>query len=469
MSNRFIYPIDVPSIPYWKGASDLAGYSGDLFFGAYNRSTNAQIHNATAIAKRRGFARAIAERFKGHATGEFSREKGRPVHVLADGAGIKVLQSIPQIDGGTGSGFTQGPGHLWDDFNRADSADVNVAGTNYKWSESLSAEGSISTSDYNRIADKTWFAGEYANPANNILRAGYLDKLGQASEPVSHYVTRAEFNLSGVEIEASDADYSVLDSYGKGQNIADDRWHFFSVAQGLPGPWRSGSSGNGRKGFSVKNATNHTYNTFHSEQPWAGAVCIVEFRQVTLDAEVPLFAMRMRVFEFGCRHNEATTLTSATDGVALSSSAWDASNPGGNNEDGLDAEDGVYEIKNLTMAQLQSTHVIEFGRVMTSSNTWLTRAKLYIDSTIKGVSGSSIPDLDIFKKETAVGLASEKESSGANIYIVRPKQMTSAVSTFGGLGMGHTTPGSAIGSVPGTMTTEWGMRCNAVIVAENFL
>ncbi len=195
MAGRPIHPPSAVQPPYWRGISDLAGEIGDLLYGTYRRGTeNFYVRNGTAIAKRRGFSRAFNQRFVGCATGTFSREGQTRYHILADGLGVQVFDTLKEkpIYGN----FLDHPGYPLDAFDRADSAVVsNSSGPpQERW-----VEGQIQTSltqftDYG----SNW---EIANQAAAIkvtsttAETGVVQHLNQM--PGAMFVSRIELDFSG--------------------------------------------------------------------------------------------------------------------------------------------------------------------------------------------------------------------------------------------------------------------------------
>lgn len=81
--------------PVFKGVSDLSGSLGDMVSGTYRRSVNTYVKDATTLAKRLGFQRALDERLVGSAVVQFHREaSGSYFQLVGDGDGIKVVTSM---------------------------------------------------------------------------------------------------------------------------------------------------------------------------------------------------------------------------------------------------------------------------------------------------------------------------------------------------------------------------------------
>jgi hypothetical protein len=90
-----IHPDSPPNQPYFRGVSDLPGELGDLFYGPYGRSINHYVKDGSTVRKRDGFARAFDEEFEGSASVLFHRDGATRYQLVADGEGVKVLDSLP--------------------------------------------------------------------------------------------------------------------------------------------------------------------------------------------------------------------------------------------------------------------------------------------------------------------------------------------------------------------------------------
>lgn len=137
-ATNYVHPSSPPSPPYWRGCSDLTGEYGDLLYGSYARSTNAYVKTGTAVAKRRGYERAIDELFWGSADVHAHRDGATKLLLVADLEGIKVVDAVPPS---THTGYSiEHPGFVDDDFTRADAAGLITNTTNIHWIEGQDSE-----------------------------------------------------------------------------------------------------------------------------------------------------------------------------------------------------------------------------------------------------------------------------------------------------------------------------------------
>jgi hypothetical protein len=118
--------------PKWRGVSELSGEYGDILHGTYRRSPNNQIVNGGAMGKRRGFIRALDEQFVGWPSAVYARDGSLLVYAVVDGAGVKLLTSLPASTFDTIS--ADHGGFMSDTFTRADAAGVQT-GTTLPWIE----------------------------------------------------------------------------------------------------------------------------------------------------------------------------------------------------------------------------------------------------------------------------------------------------------------------------------------------
>ena len=461
MANRTIYPLEVPQPPHWRGVSDLAGYVGDLFYGAYDRSVNFQVHNATAIAKRRGFVRALDEKFPGHPAGAFCREKGRPVQLIGDGVGVKILSSVPPIVGGGGDPFDDGDkGFLADNFDRADGTAVHEAGLE-PWKEkgvhNHAAGSAWTATDQNVIKDRAWrvsVAG--GTPTAGAINTGYLDKGWGANLPNSTHVVRVGLDLSNVPIAGDASHFSLATDYGKksGATDFDDGWsHSFYVGLGLPGKTANTfNSSNENYDYGALNLTHLSHGDSHMACPWAGIGCRVQFRSTgDKDADIDQlrFAIRMQTFAYGSNYPEGhlsagSSLNDYMEGKALGMDSYDIATPGGSDTQGIPALDDIYEITGLSYSQLQANHVLEFGRVPTDSG-FLLKSRFFRGKNLSSATGSTTAD--IIQNQQFIW-----NEQIDDFYVVRPNEIMPSA-----------------GGIPtyGAMSASWLQPHNDVVVAAN--
>jgi hypothetical protein len=188
------------------------------------------------------------------------------------------------------------------------------------------------------------------------------------------------------------------------------------------------------------------------------------------DTSLLRFAMRLHAFACVCDfpegHNQAIGTDRAVKGACHNADAFDSASPWGGDNQGYVALDGVYEIKDISMAQLQSIHTVEFGRIAIEGG-FFSRARLWTGKTIAGVTGSTTPDLDMsaehyWNQEVA-------DSEGTPAYIVRPSNIWDDgehnIQTFAGLGAGWLSPSATVGSAD----PAHGIRCRETQVHNNFL
>ena len=485
MANRTIYPLEAPTPPHWRGVSDLAGYVGDLFYGAYDRSTNFQVHNATSVAKRRGFVRALNEKFPGHPAGAFCREKGRPVQVLADGVGVKVLSSVPPIIGGGGDPFDDGDGGFVDDtFDRADNNGVNATGE--PWAEQKGVEPYDTASSWaagtagGSIKDRElrMVATHGGTTTANTISACYLDKVHANNEPTSLHVIRAEIDLGKVLIAADAAKFSLDTDYGKiaGNPAQYDPWsHAFCLGMGLPGrsynAFNNGNEGlGGEKDYGALNMTHFANGDFNGGCPWSGIGCRVQFKatgDANTDINLLRFAIRMHTYAFLSNHPEGYLGanefldTDAIQGKATGMDSYDSTDPGGGLAQGIVPLDDVYEVTGLTYTQLQTIHTLEFGRVATEDG-FLMQSKFWRGKTFSAVSGSVTPDI-VASRQFQWGEAVEDG------YIVRANEIKPSagadIETYSAVSGSWLQPDGDIG----TPAITEGMRCSELQVEPRFM
>ena len=535
MASRTIYPLEAPGLPHWRGISDLAGYTGDLFHGAYDRSPNFFVHNATAIAKRRGFTRGFNELFPGQAAAEYSRNRNATPLVIGDGTGVKVIDSVP-TDGGWGENYDNESVHAGfpsDNFRSGNN--VNVDNTNLgrgrnKWCESdqggganePSFHGEDSTTHYEvkdlaQIYGRAWMpvptTGAAGVPGTDVeYQPSFLAKsavetyyTGQSSlkEPSPFYVTRCEIDLSKIPIGTGNL--SLGEGYGRGGTGAatDPPKHFFAIAQGLPGKCenltKDGTvSGNlATHPWGPANAVNYAHNQFQKATPWTGAVAILQFKQRE-DAGKPGYALadlrfnfRLRGYEFLCNQafkdrvndpnpNPPLVEPSNIKGAAHNGPA-DQASEGASGQLGIPAVDGVNQMKNLTVAELQTTHVLEFGRVITgigsSGFKWTTQVRFWQGKTLASMSGfPGDPDITLIKEETAN--KDVVQVSGENaIHLQHPDNILQDqflgkgpfMSTFAGVGMASQIPNTAASVSGVTLAANTGIRCSGIEVHNRFI
>ena len=476
MANRTIYPLDAPTPPHWRGVSDIAGYVGDLFYGPYDRSSNFFVHNATAVAKRRGFVRALNEQFPGNASGEFCREKTRPVMVVGDGVGIKVLSSIPQTSGNTGNPFDDSFGYPSDDFERPDSASVHNPSHGEYWAESATGEGSVASSDYNQIDNNDWMVRHATDNNEATLYAGYLDKQPKnAPEPSPFYVVRAELDLTGLHLEGNADHESIALDYGKKSGAVaagDDYSHFFAIGQGLPGPCKASlRTTNGETGWMLKNAVCFRDGKLRKKAPFCGALCLVQWRQQEKQSSTGdlRFDMRVLVSEFASnyRPNHGSIGSYDIKGGVPGADKYDSADPGAI-VGSVPAVDDVFEVKNLTSAELNDSHTIEFGRVLVDGKSWVTRARLWRGKSLAEVSSATSPDVELYQESRHDGEV--VQVGGDEAYLLQhPNTIHPGaqhyIDTFSGVGMGHLTPSATLE----TADLTHGPRCGKIVVTPDFL
>ena len=131
-----IHPDSPPNQPYFRGVSDLPGELGDLFYGPYGRSINHYVKDGSTVRKRDGFTRAFDEEFEGSASVLFHRDGATRYQLVADGEGVKVLDSLPPS---YYTGITaNNHGFANDPFDRADN--VAVSTTSRPWVEGQNSE-----------------------------------------------------------------------------------------------------------------------------------------------------------------------------------------------------------------------------------------------------------------------------------------------------------------------------------------
>jgi hypothetical protein len=291
-------------------------------------------------------------------------------------------------------------------------------------------------------------------------------------------VIRAEIDLSNVLVGTGAK--SLAYNYGKGSGPGSagnevEHSHFFCMGIGLPGRFKNQlTSKNGAFGYGALNAATFHNGKMNKANPWSGVICMVQFRQEeeagTADTALMRFAMRLHAFACVCDfpegHNQAIGTGINVKGACHNADAFDSASPWGGDNQGYVALDGVYEIKDISMAQLQSIHTVEFGRIAIEGG-FFSRARLWTGKTIAGVTGSTTPDLDMsaehyWNQEVA-------DSEGTPAYIVRPSNIWDDgehnIQTFAGLGAGWLSPSDTVGSAD----PAHGIRCRETQVHNNFL
>lgn len=195
--------------PIWRGVSELSGEFGGFLHGTYRRSPNTQVVNGGAIAKRRGFIRALDEQFVGWPQAVYARDGSSLVYAVVDGAGVKLLTSLPTSTFDTLS--ADHGGFMADTFTRGDAADIQT-GTTLPWIE---GQDSLQNTGYTE--------NDYLRIVSNALALRRSDGAVAVADwataaPTPFYVQRVELNFTNF-VKNSASSYAEV-----------------VIGMGLPGP-----------------------------------------------------------------------------------------------------------------------------------------------------------------------------------------------------------------------------------------
>lgn len=315
--------------PKWRGVSELSGQYGDLLYGTYQRSPNTQIVNGGAIGKRRGFIRAYDEQFVGWPASHYARDGSLLVHLVADGAGVKVLSALPastfdEVDGDHG-------GFMADEFTRGDAAGIQT-GTTLPWIE---GQDSVENSAYTE------------NDALRIVSNALALRRSDATSGAADWATSAPTPFYAQRVEVSFAGFvkSSISSYAE-----------VVVALGMPGPVYDQDGDRNHEQVYAADAFRTAFSGANTA--WSGLVA--RLRVEVSDNATPKYKLKADLLELGSTVEQASR-DARTGGVALS------------------ATKSSGEIS--TVGNILTTWLFEFGREKVGA-VWVPRMDIWRGKTI---------------------------------------------------------------------------------------
>ena len=332
-----VHPQSPPGQPYFRGISDLTGDIGDLFYGPYGRSTNHYVKNGTAARKRDGYVRAFDELFEGSAAVLYHRDGAVRYQIVADGEGVKILDSLPPS---TNTGVTRTHhGFANDNFIRANSNTVNVAGKS--WIEGQDSEelpGRTAADDFEIDTNKLQLDSAVGTQAA-------LDWGARAPSVFHGY--RIELDLSNLNLGATNDSVEfrffmgLPDLYVEGDGITIGRERMYAIDA------------------SVTWSNTYPGNVGGQDICWQGQSCRVKIH----------------------RDSAGDYVVSTGSGAFLSSEKQSS------RERRNGKLDTVIErvSPGLSSSSIQTNWVLEFGRRQLSSSVWKEEARLWKENTIDDI------------------------------------------------------------------------------------
>jgi len=357
-----IHPARPPNQPYFRGISDLPGELGDLFYGPYGRSVNHYVASGSAVRKRDGYTRALDEQFEGSASVLYHRDGATKFQIVADGEGVKVLNSLPPSFytgvAATHSGFANDP------FTRANSNTVNAQ--DYPW---------IEGQDSDEVSGRT--LGESMKIASNDCQLDSADGQNDGLD----WTSRAPAVFHGYRIEL-DFNNLVLTAIDKAVTC-----RFFL---GLPDIYlQDGGLTVGRERQYAVDANVTWSNSYPGglgqDTCWQGMACEVSVVRQSGDQ----YRVWLKMSDF--LSNKETSSNAIRSGRL----------------------DVVSENSSLSSAaSQQTTWVLEFGRRQVSDHSWKREARLWKTQTIAAIEAGTATSANTTLTLTSGELTRDDQVSG---------------------------------------------------------